>query len=205
VPIEADRWGDHVLVTAGGHKQLRSSAGAAFLYVPRRWLGTLTPRRTGWWGHAAPFAFEKGAVRRAEDGTRFRTGTPTLAGMAMLLGELATLASSANGSLPDAVARSRRITQGLVERLVERGAERGLAVRGAWSSERRAAFVCLRVRGGVAVTEQLGHAGVRVDARPIHDGSGDAWVRVSGSSASFPYEMDAIVELIAQHASPPPR
>lgn len=202
VPIDARVLGDHVLVTAGGHKQLRSSAGAGFLYVPRRWLATLTPRRTGWWGHAAPFAFEKGPVRRADDATRLRTGTPTLAGMAMLLGELAALATSADGSLEGAVARARRVTSGLVGRLLDGARARGLAPRGAYDADRRGAFVVLRVRDGLRVTEALGHEGIRVDARPVVPGGSDAWVRVSGNAAAFPYEMDVVLDALTRHAPP---
>jgi kynureninase len=113
VPLRAREWGDNVAVTAAGHKQLRSSAGAGFLYLPRRWMH-LRSKRTGWWQHAAPFSFEKGAVRLADDATRFRTGTPGLTGQAMLLGELAALASSAGGDLGAAVERARGVTSGLV-------------------------------------------------------------------------------------------
>lgn len=199
VPIEASALGDHVAVTAGGHKQLRSSAGAAFLYLPRRWLRTLTPKRTGWWNHADPFAFEKGAVRRATDGTRFRTGTPTLAGMAMLLGELAALASSTGGSLHDAVGRSRRVTSALVGRAIERARERGLEVRGRFSPERRAAFVCLVLSDGARLNEELARQGIRVDFRPLAPGSQDGLVRIGTNSAGFPYEIDAVIDAIAEH------
>lgn len=195
VPIDAAALGDHVAVTAGGHKQLRSGTGAGFLYLPRRWLGRLEPRRTGWWGHAEPFAFEKGPVRRAADGSRFRSGTPTLGGMAMLLGELAALSTSADGSLPDAVRRARRVTQGLVGRAMARCTERGLAVRGDWPAERRAAFVCVEVAGGHAINERLAGMGIRTDFRPKDAERG--WIRVSGNAAGFGYEIDAVIDAIA--------
>jgi kynureninase len=197
VPIDAATLGDHVAVTAGGHKQLRSSAGAAFLYLPTRWLRRLTPRRTGWWNHAAPFAFEKGEVRRAEDGTRFRTGTPTLAGMAMLLGELAALGTSADGSLEDAVRRARRVTSGLVGRMRERALAAGLSVRGDWGPERRGAFLTLPVADGERLNVALARRGFRVDFRPIaRDGSGI--LRIGTNAAAFDYEMDAVIDAVAE-------
>jgi kynureninase len=199
VPIDASALGDHVAVTAGGHKQLRSSAGAAFLYLPTRWLQALEPRRTGWWNHAAPFAFEKGPVRRGTDGSRFSTGTPTLAGMAMLLGELATLASSTGGSLPDALLRARRVTSGLVDHLLTRAAELGLPVRGHWGAERRAAFVVIRVDDGARINEALAHEGYRVDFRPLRGGSADGYLRVGTSCAGFAYEFDAVMDAVARH------
>ena len=204
VPIDARVLGDHTIVTAGGHKQLRASAGAGFVYVPRSLLPRILPRRTGWWGHAAPFGFEKGAVRRAEDATRLRTGTPTLAGMAMLLGELAALASSADGSISGGVLRARTVTRRLVTRMLEQARELGLEVRGDWDAERRGAFVCLRVPNGAAVVERLGHEGIRVDVRPVVPGESDGWVRVSGNGAGFGYEVDAVLQAIAAHGVHPP-
>jgi kynureninase len=198
VPIDAAALGDHVAVTAAGHKQLRSGTGAGFLYLPRRWLRTLTPRRTGWWGHAAPFSFEKGPARHADDGTRFRTGTPTVMAMAMLLGELVALASSAGGSLPAAVVRARRVTSGLVEAMLARAAERDLTVRGAWPAARRGAFVCVEVEDGERVNDGLARMGIRTDFRPRAGRSG--WIRVSGNAAGFPYEVRAVIDAIA--ASP---
>lgn len=195
VPIDAAALGDHVIVTAAGHKQLRSGTGAGFLYVPRRWLRTLEPKRTGWWNHAEPFAFEKGPVRRAEDGSKFRTGTPTVVGMAMLLGELAALASSAQGNLGAAVVRARRVTQGLVDVLLDECARHGLAVRGNWPSDRRGAFVCIEVDEGPRINEALAAKGFRVDFRPREGTRG--WLRVSGNSAGFAYEMKGVVTAIA--------
>lgn len=202
VHIDAAILGDHVAVTAGGHKQLRSSAGAAFLYLPKRWLRALEPKRTGWWNHAAPFAFEKGAVRRATDGSRFRTGTPTLAGMAMLVGELAALASATDGSLHDAVGRARRVTSSLVGRLIERAGEHGLPVRGGWSPERRAAFACIQVENGARLNEELAREGIKLDFRPLTGGATDGFLRVGTNAAGFGYEIDAVVDAIAAHRSP---
>lgn len=196
VPIDAAALGDHVAVVAAGHKQLRSGTGAGFLYLPNRWLRTLTPRRTGWWNHRAPFSFEKGPVQRAEDGSRFRTGTPTVMAQAMLLGELAALATSADGDLAAAVRRARRVTSGLVQTLLDAAAHHGLPVRGAWPVARRGAFVCVEVDHGARVTEALAHQGFHVDFRPIEGERG--WLRVSGNSAGFAYEMEAVIEAIAR-------
>lgn len=199
VPIEAAAWGDRVLVTAGGHKQLRASAGAAFLYAPRTVLPHLTPRHTGWWGHADPFAFEKGPVRRAADATRLRSGTPTLSGMAMLLGELAALGTSAGGDLQAAVRRARAVTRGLVDVARREAEAHGLRIRGDWESDHRSAFVCVEVEDGPRVNEALAEAGIRADFRPRTGGARDGWIRVSGNAAGFPYEIEAVIQAIAAH------
>ncbi len=196
VPVDAAALGDHVLVVAAGHKQLRAGTGAGFLYTPRALLPALTPRRTGWWNHRAPFAFEKGPVQRADDGTRFRTGTPTVIAMAMMLGELAALGTSAGGDLGAAVQRARRVTQALVDTMLQSCARRGMRVRGDWPSARRAAFVCVEVHDGPRVNETLTRQGIRVDFRPREGTTG--WVRVSGNAAAFPYEVEAVIEAIAR-------
>lgn len=194
IPIDAAALGDNVAIVAAGHKQLRSGTGAGFLYLPRRWYAQLTPRRTGWWNHRAPFAFEKGAVVRAEDGTRFRSGTPTVMAQAMLVGELAAFATSAGGSIGAAVVRARRVTSGLVQTLLDHCAREGLGVRGDWPAERRGAFVCVEVDHGPRINEALGHQGIRVDFRPSDGDRG--WLRVSGNAAGFAYEMEAVVTAI---------
>lgn len=196
VPINAAALGDNVAVVAAGHKQLRSGTGAGFLYLPRRWYSTLTPKRTGWWNHRAPFAFEKGAVVRAEDGTRFRTGTPTVMAQVMLLGELAALATSANGSLTAAIVRARAVTSGLVQTLMGACAREGLVIRGEWPASQRGAFVCIEVEDGPRINEALAHQGIRVDFRPRDGDRG--WLRVSGNAAGFAYEMEAVVTAIAR-------
>ena len=196
VPIDVATLGDHVAVVAAGHKQLRSGTGAGFLYLPRRWYSELTPKRTGWWNHRAPFEFEKGVVVRAEDGTRFRSGTPTLVAQAMLLGELAALATSAEGSLTAAIRRARTVTSGLVGTLLDTCAREGLAVRGNWPLSKRGTFVCIEVDNGPRMNESLAHQGIRVDFRP-RDGE-RGWLRVSGNPAGFAYEMEAVVTAIAR-------
>lgn len=202
VPIDAAALGDHVLVVGGGHKQLRSSAGAGFLYVPRRWLragpGQLTPRRTGWWGHAATFDFETGPVRRAENGSRLQAGTPTPVAMAMLLGELTAMSSVTGGDLPAAVRRARRVTSDLVDVALNACARHGLAVRGRWGSERRAAFVCVGVKGGHAAVEALAAQGISVDFRPHSGGAADGYLRVGANAAGFAYEIEAVIDAIAR-------
>ncbi len=203
VPIDAAALGDNVAVVAAGHKQLRSGTGAGFLYLPRRWLSQLTPKRTGWWNHRAPFNFEKGPVVRAEDGTRFRSGTPTVLAQAMLLGELASFATSAGGSIAGAVVRARRVTSGLVGTLMDACAREGLGIRGDWPVERRGAFVCIAVNDGPRLNEALAHRGIRVDFRPADGDCG--WLRVSGNAAAFAYEMEAVVTAIAGERGGHPR
>jgi hypothetical protein len=73
-------------------------------------------------------------------------------------------------------------------------------VRGAWGSERRAAFVCVEITEGNAAVEALAARGLHVDFRPFFGGARDGWLRVSGNSAGFPYEIEAVIAGIADIA-----
>ncbi|MEM1378800.1 MAG: kynureninase [Pseudomonadota bacterium] len=66
-----------------GYKYLNGGPGApAFLYVAEK-LHDAMPQVAGWFGHAAPFAFETG-FRAAEGIDRFTVGTPPVLSMVSL-------------------------------------------------------------------------------------------------------------------------
>ena len=67
-----------------GYKYLNGGPGApAFLYVAPRHQARARNPLSGWFGHAAPFAFETG-FRAAEGADRFLTGTPPVLSMTAL-------------------------------------------------------------------------------------------------------------------------
>lgn len=67
-----------------GYKFLNGGPGApAFLYVDERHRLAAEPLLAGWFGHAAPFAFEP-QYRPAEDIARFTVGTPPVLSLAAL-------------------------------------------------------------------------------------------------------------------------
>ena len=67
-----------------GYKYLNGGPGApAFLYVAKTLQKGLTSPITGWFGHAAPFAFD-GDFRPAPDINRFLSGTPPILGLMAL-------------------------------------------------------------------------------------------------------------------------
>ncbi|WP_374652009.1 kynureninase [Dongia sp.] len=67
-----------------GYKYLNGGPGApAFLFVARRWQDATQQPLFGWFGHAAPFAFET-AYQPKSGIDRFLVGTPPVLGMAAL-------------------------------------------------------------------------------------------------------------------------
>ncbi|MDY0870499.1 kynureninase [Dongia rigui] len=73
-----------------GYKYLNGGPGApAFLFVAKRWLNETRQPLFGWFGHAAPFAFETAYQPKAGI-DRFLVGTPPVLSMAALECGLAT-------------------------------------------------------------------------------------------------------------------
>jgi kynureninase len=83
VEVQLDDW-DVDLAVGCSYKYLNGGPGApAFAYVAARHADRVDPLLAGWFGHAAPFAFELG-YRPAPGAARLRVGTPPVLGLVAL-------------------------------------------------------------------------------------------------------------------------
>jgi kynureninase len=77
VPLELEKWGCDI-ACGGSVKWACGGPGAAYLYVRPDLLPKMKPMSTGWFAHAAPFAFDMGEMKYAEDIWRMIGGTPAI-------------------------------------------------------------------------------------------------------------------------------
>lgn len=196
VPVDTSALPTFSAVLGGGGKQLRAGTGSGFAWVAGPLLELLEPDRIGWWAHRDPISFAP-ALTWADGANRFHTGVPDITPLVALVTELDVLASSAAGSLTDAVVRARRLTSDVTTSALEMAVSLGLSPASPRDAARRAGFIALRLDGGQAVVDQLATDGITVDFRPDAPGATAGNLRLSANSASFAYELLYVVERIA--------
>lgn len=165
-------------VTGGSVKWLCGGPGAGYLYVRPDLQAQLEPQTTGWAAHAAPFAFETGAIRYADDITRFLHGSPAIP---------ALYAAQSGYDIINQVgvdnirAQSQRQTQ----YLIELATEAGFSVTSPPDPAQRGGTVTIAHAHAAAITKEMVRREFIVDFRP------GAGLRVSPHF----YNTDAELEL----------
>ena len=161
VPFDVQELGVD-MVCGGSVKWLCGGPGAGYLYVRPGLLEDLEPRLTGWAGHAAPFAFERGAQRYSSGVERLLNGSPAVP---------AYLAATAGYEIVaevgvDAIrAHSIRLTETLREDVLERGFQ----VPSPANPEQRGGTITVGLAAdedGPAFVSSLEARGMLVDHRP---------------------------------------
>jgi len=155
-------------VVGGSVKWLCGGPGAGYLYVRPDHAARLNPRITGWAAHAAPFAFEMGDQRYAENMMKFLHGSPAVPSLYAATVGYETILEVGVANIRK---HSIHLTEGLRKDLMNRGfhipspadpALRGGTITvGLADDEDGPAFVAALAKRNVLVDHRPG-AGVRV-------------------------------------------
>jgi kynureninase len=161
VPVDLNAAGADLAVGCG-YKYLNGGPGApAFLFVAERWHERISQPLTGWFGHRAPFAFER-EYRPASGVTRFLAGTPPILSLKALEVGVDLLLEIDPGQLR---AKSVALTEHLIRLVEERGAGLGLTLVTPRQASQRGSQVAFRHAEGYAVIQALIARGVIGDFR----------------------------------------
>lgn len=150
-----------------GYKYLNGGPGApAFVWVHPRHADRFWQPLSGWWGHAAPFAFTHD-YRPAPGIARYLCGTqPVLSMAALECGLDAFLAANAHGGMPALRRKSLALTDLFIALVEERCAGHGLGLATPREHAQRGSQVCLtRDEGAYAIVQALIARGVIGDFR----------------------------------------
>lgn len=161
LPVELGSCGVDLAVGCG-YKYLNGGPGApAFLFVAARLQEQIRQPLSGWFGHAAPFAFEE-AYRPAPGVASFLSGTPPILSLKALEAGLEAFDGVDLGALRE---KSMRLTQLFIELINERCCGFGLEIVSPRDPKRRGSQVALRHDEGYAIVQALIAQGVIGDFR----------------------------------------
>ncbi|MBI2254205.1 MAG: kynureninase [Proteobacteria bacterium] len=145
-----------------GYKYLNGGPGApAFLFVAKRWLDQTRQPLFGWFGHAAPFAFETAYQPKAGI-DRFLVGTPAVLSMAALECGLATFDDIDLAAIRK---KSEALGDLMIELVSQECASTGLTLASPSVSAERGSQVSYAHDSGYAVMQALIARGVIGDFR----------------------------------------
>lgn len=173
----------------GSVKWLCGGPGAGYLYVRPDLIKTLQPAHVGWAAHAAPFAFETGAIRYADGVERFQSGTPNVPS---LYSARAGYKIVGRIGVPPIREKSLRLTRALIDA----AQQRGWALNTPDDDARRGGSVVIDVPNGAAVTSALIERGVIVDHRP------DAGIRIAPHFYSTDEEIARVIDVLDELTAP---
>lgn len=158
MPIDVREWNVDFAV-GGSHKWLCGGPGTCYLYVRPDLHARFEPRVTGWFGHAAPFAFEPPPIRYADGAWRFMGGTPAIP---------AYFTANAAYKILEEVGIERIWAHNrmLTTRLIESAMAAGLSVHTPIEPQRRAGFVAIDFPGADQALRTLVAEGYKLDYRP---------------------------------------
>jgi len=186
MPIDVQAW-DVDFAVGGSHKWLCGGPGTCFLYVQPKIRERFEPRVTGWFGHAAPFAFEPPPIRYGEGAWRFMGGTPAIPAYFGARAAYRIL-------LEVGVERIREQNRLLTGRLIAAATDAGLNVHTPVEPARRAGFVAVDFPGADRALKTLVSERYKLDYRP------NCGLRIGPHFYNTPEEIDRFVTRARQLA-----
>ena len=187
VPVDVQELGVD-MVCGGSVKWLCGGPGAGYLYVRPDLIPDLRPRITGWAAHAAPFAFETGPQRYANDIRRMLHGSP--AGSSFV-----AATAGYELALECGVENIRRWSTKLTEKLRHDLLEAGFRINSPARPEQRGGTLTVGLESdenGPAFVKALEAQGILVDHRP------GAGIRVSPHYYTLEDELEEFVEALTE-------
>lgn len=194
IPVDV-RALDVDFLVGGSVKWLCAGAGAAYLYANPERTKAMEPAATGWFSHAAPFAFEMGRIRYAPDVHRFMGGSPSVPALYAARTGYEIIAKVGLAAIRE---KSKRQTK----RLLEKALEMGLEVNSPRDGEIRGGTVVADFPGAEAACAELVKRKFVVDYRkpstsvlgtPLKGG-----IRISPHFYNSDEECDAVLAEIAE-------
>ncbi|MHC4846499.1 MAG: aminotransferase class V-fold PLP-dependent enzyme [Planctomycetota bacterium] len=173
------------MACGGSVKWLCGGPGAGWLYVRPDLRATLEPALTGWMAHAAPFAFEPGPQRYADDATRLLHGSPAVPALYAARSGYEIILEAGVTNI-----REKSIRQTV--RFLERARERGLSSKSPADPSRRGGSVTLDVPHGPAVVSALAERNILLDCRP------DVGLRLSPHFYNTDDELDECLDAVCE-------
>lgn len=182
IPVDARALGVDFLV-GGSVKWLCGGPGACYLYVRKDLIPAFRPMMTGWFSHAAPFAFEPGAIRYAKDIYRYMGGSPSVPALYAARSGYEIIAEVGVKGIREKSVRQTRLLIDLADR-------QGLKVNTPREDAIRAGTVSVDFPGAKATCDALIRRGFIVDHRP------GAGIRISPHFYNSDDECRAVMEEI---------
>jgi len=168
-------------VTGGSVKWLCGGPGAGYLYVRPDLHEKLGPKTTGWMAHENPFAFEIGAVKYANNITRFLHGSPAIPAMYAAMSGYRIINEIG-------VERIREKSQQQTQHLIALAEDAGFTVTSPRDPERRGGTITVSHEHASAITTELVRREFIVDFRT------GAGIRISPHFYTKDEELDLIVD-----------
>ena len=187
VPVDVQAL-DVDIVCGGSVKWLCGGPGAGYLYIKPELAKTLNPRITGWAAHAAPFAFEMGEQRYADNMMKFLHGSPAVPSL---------YAATVGYEIVEEVGvenirqHSIALTEGLRNELLDRG----FRIPSHANPQKRGGTLTVGLgddENGPAFVSALEARGILVDHRP------NAGIRVSPHFYTSAEELDAFAAAMTE-------